>query len=178
MIARQRAKPVGVIGEDEGQRADGAGADDPELGPGEEESGLAAEGLREEDVIAARFGVGRRQFGVAQGADERKHRANYPNSHEPAHVGDLLGDQWRAQVDTRTDDDPDDDRGRIQQGHVLARRRLERLVFGGGGHDGPGAIGGLKWRTEFSSSNSQFSDFDLQYPFRRKGLQISGFPLF
>src|SRR5262249_59828227 len=116
----------------------GAGEDDRQLHPAEQEAAPRPQGAAEVDDVAAVARVGGGQFGVAQRADEREQAGGAPGDEGGGRVAGVLEDERSRLVDAGPDDDADDDADGVPQ-----PEHGPGLGGGGGvaGRDVPVALG-------------------------------------
>ena len=123
--------PQGVCRRRDGDRPVGAGADDQQLPPPEQERGERAERLANEHIDAARAREHRGELGIGERAAQRHRAPQHPAQQEQWHVVHALGDRGGgaedAAADRRADDDrhgaPETESARQAVAPVIERRR-------------------------------------------------------
>jgi hypothetical protein len=119
-----------VVGEGHGQGGRGAGIDDQEERPPEEERQERPVGLPEIDVNAAGFGHGGAELGEGQGPEEAEQPAHDPDRQHEEGRGQDRRDLRRRQEDPRADDPADDDHDDVPEAEDAGQADLG-LVDGG-----------------------------------------------
>ena len=102
-VAQQRRD---VIAHQERQQRDRAGLDHRHPRPGAEKAGAPTEGTAQEMVLAPGIGIGRRELGVAERAEQGHHPTDDPEREEHRSRGAAARHQLRGAEDARAEHQP------------------------------------------------------------------------
>ncbi len=111
-----------IIAEHEGDRSDGAGLDHGEPRPGEQQRRRLADPAMQEMILAAGVRVGRAEFGIDEGADQRDDPAGQPDGDECPFAPDIGGDYLQGAEYADADDNADQHGDAVDHAEAGARR--------------------------------------------------------
>ncbi|KAG0925168.1 hypothetical protein G6F35_017412 [Rhizopus arrhizus] len=106
-VGTQRHQPLRIVSVDIGDHGDRASLDHRTAGPGKHQADARAPCPGQVQVFAARTGIGRAQFRIAQGADQHHQAARAPQRDIHGFGTRVLRDQRRKPEDADADHDPD-----------------------------------------------------------------------